>query len=415
MDASPFKTPSSTPQDLLLIQDLIGDFLPPPPPKAPPRAVVAPVDSDSDIASTSSEAEDEDEDSDVGESETEVSKDLLDLTNDEGSGSAPSPSDSEPASDSDDDEIPSLATKKAQPLDDDGDDEDETGTSLAPGAVPQTKNELPDVEINIPDVEEVGPDEPLEKVGEIMSILDERVVIVKGKESSIANRGAESALDSDTLLIFDDRKTLGYIYETFGPTSQPFYQVKFNQKYPLDVSKVQLGREVFHVPTRSRFVFLRDIQHLKGSDASNLYDEEPAEHELEYSDDEAEAAAKSRRKRTRGESRSRAGSVSSSRFSTPGPSQMRDQEMNYMNGDAYAAHGPYDIDFTGTSSRPPPMPYDDDPYADIPTATPNDDSPSSPPKPSPNDSRYPEPSMSRGDADKEISRGGAETTLALQD
>lgn len=36
---------------------------------------------------------------------------------------------------------------------------------------------------------------------------------------------------------------------------------------------------------------------MKGSDASNVHDEEPADHELEFSDDEAEAAFKARTKK----------------------------------------------------------------------------------------------------------------------
>ena len=90
---------------------------------------------------------------------------------------------------------------------------------------------------------------------------------------------------------------LGQIYETFGPTTQPFYQIKFNAAFALDPERVRVGREVFHVPTRSRFVFVNQIKAFKGSDASNVHDEEPAEDELEFSDDEAEAAYRSRRKR----------------------------------------------------------------------------------------------------------------------
>jgi len=184
----------------------------------------------------------------------------------------------------------------------------------------QTKHEIAEGQITIPEVEEVGETEPLEKVGEIMSIID-RTVIVRGLPSEILNRGNERALDSETLLVFGDRKVFGYvrpsssfspglllskytshmmivqIYETFGPTSQPLYQVKFNSTYPLDPEKVTLGREVFHVPTRSRFVFVRAIKAIKGSDASNVHDEEPGEEELEFSDDEAEAAYRSRLKR----------------------------------------------------------------------------------------------------------------------
>ena len=77
------------------------------------------------------------------------------------------------------------------------------------------------------------------------------------------------------------------VYETFGPTLQPFYQIRFGEKYPLDAEKVQVSRPVFHVPRRSRFVNVAELRKLKGSDASNVHDEEVAEYELEFSDDEA--------------------------------------------------------------------------------------------------------------------------------
>lgn len=44
---------------------------------------------------------------------------------------------------------------------------------------------------------------------------------------------------------------------------------------------------------------------------------------------------------------------------------MRDQELHGLAGNAYDAHGPYDIDYTGAglSLRPMPIPYDD-PYSE---------------------------------------------------
>ena len=68
------------------------------------------------------------------------------------------------------------------------------------------------------------------------------------------------------------------------------YQVKFNSNYPLDPERVRADREVFHVPQRSRFISISQIKAYKGSDASNMHDEEPGEDEIEFSDDEAEAA-----------------------------------------------------------------------------------------------------------------------------
>ena len=46
---------------------------------------------------------------------------------------------------------------------------------------------------------------------------------------------------------------------------------------------------VCHVPARSYFVFTEAIARIKGSDASNLHDEEIAEDQIDFSDDEAEA------------------------------------------------------------------------------------------------------------------------------
>ena len=72
--------------------------------------------------------------------------------------------------------------------------------------------------------------------------------------------------------------------------------MRFNEDYPLDPTKIWVPREVFHVPQRSRFVFVEHIKNMRGSDASNIHDEEPAEDDLEFSDDEQEAAHKRRKK-----------------------------------------------------------------------------------------------------------------------
>jgi len=137
-----------------------------------------------------------------------------------------------------------------------------------------------------------------------------------------------------------------------------------------------VSREVFHVPSRSNFVFLREIKKLKGSDASNVHDEEPAEDELEFSDDEAEAAHRQRMKKKyafclvyRAEMltipRRSASRASSLQPSAVAPQSYEDDISNtsaYV-GTAFDAYGPYDADYGLAPRRPPPMPYDD-PYAD---------------------------------------------------
>lgn len=64
--------------------------------------------------------------------------------------------------------------------------------------------------------------------------------------------------------------------------------MQFSEAYPLDIEKVRIAREVYHVPARSKFISVSFLKQYRGSDASNAHDEEPAEEELEFSDDEAE-------------------------------------------------------------------------------------------------------------------------------
>ncbi|PCH34237.1 NAF1-domain-containing protein [Wolfiporia cocos MD-104 SS10] len=352
-----FKVPSLLAQDLQLIHGIVGDLASPPSPKSIPPPNDEPVD---DIGSSESDLDSEEEVealylADAGDDESRT----------QGSSEPVSDPDSSSSSDSDYDDPDDACNgpSKAAKLDDADMDDDETGPAITSEAQVRTKNEVPESEIVVPDIEEVGPYEEMHKVGEIISIVD-KVVIVKGIAFESAIRASERALDSDTLLVFDDRKVLGYIYETFGPTTQPLYQVRFNQKYPLDPEKVQLSRPVFHVPERSNFVFVRALQRFKGSDASNVHDEEPAEEELDFSDDEAEAAHKRALAHRREQPRSR--SMASSRHATPTPSQMKDQDMaeDMYGANPYDNSGPYnDMDLGAGPSRPAPIPYDD-PYSD---------------------------------------------------
>ncbi|KAJ7161259.1 Gar1/Naf1 RNA binding region-domain-containing protein [Mycena crocata] len=338
-----FLVPNVVPQDLLLIQDLIGV------PEPPPQRIIPNLDENIDSSDSENDSEDEIEALVKVEEGTKLQ--IIPAQTDS------SESDSESDSDSSDSDNEAPSKVNSKDLDA---EEDEDSGPVAPAATYfQTKNEVVETDVVIPDIDEVAPDEILERVGEVMSIID-RTVIVRGALIDIPSRKSDQALDSDTLLVFEDGKVLGYIYETFGPTSQPLYQVKFSAIYPLDADRVQLSRPVFHVPQRSKFVFVNQIKRFKGSDASNMHDEEPADDELEFSDDEAEAAYKSNLKRKR---ESRANSVVSSRQSTPSPASMRDQDLAFLERNPYNDHSPYDENFGSGPSRPAPMPYDD-PYSD---------------------------------------------------
>jgi len=103
-----------------------------------------------------------------------------------------------------------------------------------------TKNEVTEEEVNAPEVDEVSSNEHLEKVGEIMTIVD-RIVIVRGLASQYSNRASERALDSDTLLVFDDRKVLGYVryhsYVFFEAIFVTHYQGRSTKRLDLQCSR----------------------------------------------------------------------------------------------------------------------------------------------------------------------------------
>ena len=82
------------------------------------------------------------------------------------------------------------------------------------------------------------------------------------------------------------------IHETFRPTHQPLYQVKFKDKFPLDKEQAQIPCLIFHVPSQSNFAFIDKLKLAKGSDASNTHDKEPGKDKAKFPDDEQQAAYK---------------------------------------------------------------------------------------------------------------------------
>ena len=129
-------------------------------------------------------------------------------SSDDSSDDSSSDSDSEP-------DIKGKASAKPSQEQKLGDDDEEGGAGANITAEQmRTKNEVGDDTVVIPEITEVGENEVLDKVEEIMSIID-KVVIVKGTPSQVQSRGSEKALDSDTLLVFEDRKVFGYVSVPF--------------------------------------------------------------------------------------------------------------------------------------------------------------------------------------------------------
>ncbi|PVU85395.1 hypothetical protein BB560_007036 [Smittium megazygosporum] len=99
--------------------------------------------------------------------------------------------------------------------------------------------------------------------------------------------GEQKVLDYGSVLVFQDRSVLGPVFETFGPIRCPSYSILFPFDSSIDKSKVIVGNKVFAVNEKSIFSLTSSLN-TKGSDASNLNDEEVDDSEIEFSDDDQE-------------------------------------------------------------------------------------------------------------------------------
>jgi H/ACA ribonucleoprotein complex non-core subunit NAF1 len=165
------------------------------------------------------------------------------------------------------------------------DDEDSSGPL-------RTKNEIIDEKApTVPSDFRLTDDMPIEYVGDLIQVVEKTAVI------KAAISGEYRVLAEGSIFCFEDRNLLGVLYETFGRVQQPMYSVKFNTAEETEAVASLKGRKVYYIVPVSSFVFTEAVRQVKGSDASNLHDEEVPEDEQEFSDDEKEAEFKTRRKR----------------------------------------------------------------------------------------------------------------------
>lgn len=170
--------------------------------------------------------------------------------------------------------------------------------------IPRTKNEVAEDEepVRVPDFE-IAANEPIEALGIISSIVGSACVVTGTPTPETR------VLDVGSLLVFEDRSNLGFVADTFGPVILPMFTVRFHSPEQLGAAGVQPGRSVYSVPKHAVYVF-SDTLRVKGTDASNIHDEEQSE--TEFSDDEQEAMYKAYKKQQR-----RADKQGSGGFSAP--------------------------------------------------------------------------------------------------
>ncbi|KNE65372.1 hypothetical protein AMAG_11010 [Allomyces macrogynus ATCC 38327] len=234
----------------------------------------APTSTASD--SDSSDADDEDSDSD---SDSDMSS---------SSGSS-SDSDSDGSDIEDDDEFLRnlAAVSKSAGLDDEDD-----GGAAAVRTGPATQNEIkkPVIEpVDIPINEHMH----LEYAGVVQAIVEDQVVVAASQPGTVR------VLDDGTVMVFEDRSVLGRIWETFGPVASPLHSIRFVSPVDIDRERVAIGKKVYFIPDYSVWALTEQLKSMKGSDASNMYDEEVNEEDLEFSDDEKEMAHRAALKQAR--------------------------------------------------------------------------------------------------------------------
>lgn len=129
---------------------------------------------------------------------------------------------------------------------------------------------------------------PIERIGHIRHIIEGKLLIIESLLHS-------PPLNDDSVLFNSERRSIGLIYETFGPVEKPYYSIRYNDLGNILQRQIQLDQEVFYAPketTYTKYVFVQELRALKGSDASWEDDNEPPKSAIDYSDDEQERAAK---------------------------------------------------------------------------------------------------------------------------
>ncbi|CAK7229473.1 hypothetical protein SBRCBS47491_007259 [Sporothrix bragantina] len=163
-------------------------------------------------------------------------------------------------------------------------DDDEDGGNRGGGNI-RSKNEEPETAPPKPEIE-IGADDEIVLLGPILHIVENSAVIQGNTD------GAYRVLDHGSVLCKADRTVVGVVADVIGNVRSPMYVLRFAQSSDLLKDGLAQGQDLFYPTKHAQFVFTEELRNIKGSDASNLHDEEVGADEAEFSDDEKEAAYK---------------------------------------------------------------------------------------------------------------------------
>ncbi|KAK0514621.1 hypothetical protein JMJ35_003238 [Cladonia borealis] len=279
------------------------------------------------------------------EAEFELDSSPLESSSSDSSSDSSSSDDSEADSDAEEYEMLSPEEEARRLMAEDGGSDDGHGKGSNENShVVRTTNEKPDEIVPKPDIT-VTADMKIEELGFVENIV-ENIAVIKAKVS-----GEYEVLETGSLLCLEDRSVIGVVAETLGRVQQPYYCVRFTNASAMDEAGIRQNTKIFWVGEHSTTVFTQPLKAFKGTDASNLHDEEVGDDELEFSDDEAEAEHR-RRVKLQKRSRHNVRDGPADGFSR-GPQQRHRGSQNRFD------RGPYSRSEHMPSSRDISLHYDD--------------------------------------------------------
>jgi rRNA processing protein Gar1 len=145
-----------------------------------------------------------------------------------------------------------------------------------------TRHEV-DERKEIPEPFNIEPGQTMIEAGNVDDIVEHDKVIIK---VNLYN----GILDLDNVIFTANKIAFGYIDDVIGKVDDPYYVVRFFPNIT-DRSIIQRGHTAYFVNQKAKSLQTNKMLR-KGCDASNAFDEEVSEDEMEFSDDEEEISRK---------------------------------------------------------------------------------------------------------------------------
>jgi rRNA processing protein Gar1 len=153
-----------------------------------------------------------------------------------------------------------------------------------------TKNEKEEIR-EIPVAEIPTENDLLIEAGEIQERVEGDKILCR---VNLAN----GILDLDNVLYNVNKIPFGYVDDVIGRVDNPYYVIKLFPSNDSHINHENRGDRIFFLKRVGHTISTKSLMGKRGCDASNAFDEELPENEVELSDDEEEKEKKKRKKST---------------------------------------------------------------------------------------------------------------------